>query len=70
VSVIVKPKKEDYGEETKFNGVEVLDIIFQYWFPIDSNFQLLEFKDKDENEDNSSTKQNPDMNCKGLIPSL
>jgi len=56
------------GKETKFGGAWMFDIILQHWFPIDPNFQLLEFKDEDEDKDTSSIKLNFDIKCTVLEP--
>ncbi len=68
--VILKSKKEDPTKETKFGEAQVVDIIFRHWFLIDPIFQLLESKNEDEKEDNSSIKLDPNMKHKGFTPSL
>jgi hypothetical protein len=65
----VKPKKEDSSKETKFDGTQVLGIILQHWFLVNLSFQLPKFKNKDEDENNSSTYSDFDLKCKGPVPS-
>jgi hypothetical protein len=65
LSTVVKPNKENLGKETKFDATQVVVIIPQHWFLVNLTFQLLESKDEDEGEDNSSTKPNPNMKRKG-----
>jgi hypothetical protein len=43
--------------------------MLRHWFLVDLSFQLLKSKDEDEDEYNSSTKFDPYVKCKGLIPS-
>jgi hypothetical protein len=70
LSTLVKPKQENLGKETKFGVAQVVVIILQHWVLVNLTFQLLESKDKDEEEDNFSIKPNPNMKKKGLIMSF
>lgn len=47
----------------------MLNIILRHWFLVNLIFQLPKFEDKDEDEDNFSTKSNLDLKCKGSVPS-
>ncbi len=51
----------------KYNLVQ--PIILQHWFLVNLSFQLLESKDKNEEEDNSSIELVIDVKHKGSIPS-
>lgn len=61
-------KKKDYGNKTKFGVAQIVDIILWHWFLVNSTFQLLEFEDKDEKEDNFSIELNLNVKCKGPTP--
>ncbi len=49
----------------KFGAAQVVNIILQHWFLVDPTFQLPKPKNKDEKEDNFSTKFDLDMKNKG-----
>jgi hypothetical protein len=43
-------------KDAKFRGAQILVIVFQKWFLVDSSFQVLESQEDDESEENLPTK--------------
>ncbi len=49
------PNKSNVNRDVKFEGAQILNIMFQKWLLVDSNFRILDLEEEVELEKNSPT---------------